>query len=477
MAKHHGINELPGLHRFCGRGYYQQDGDRFGRMFYLPPLYTNPVGLRQLGAKGGPMDGGKTKDRTKTVDVGQVFFGQFVDHDITLDVTSSLSEVAVPQNTPNVRTPTLDLDNIYGMGPEATPYLYHASGDFAGVKLLVGADGTAVKQNPKLAAQDLARSSGGTAIIGDPRNDENRIISQLELAMIRFHNNVVDAVHQREGLDGGELFERARQLAPWHYQWVVINDFLVAMCGAAPVDDILGNGRRFYCAEDDDPYIPVEFAVAAYRFGHSMVPQKIQIQKGAKAHDLFGKILGQGFVPLAVLEAVVDWNELVTTSAGRQVQKAEELDTKLASILLELPFIPPTPGAVRSLATRNLLRGQTFLLPSGEQVARAVGRPEVEIDKVSAAARKLAKPAVDLATGTPLWFYILTEGETIGRETHPGHFDKGEGLGPVGARIVAEVLIGLVELDPRSYLGTNRNWDPSQGVGVGTLGEMLTFQP
>jgi hypothetical protein len=206
-----------------------------------------------------------------------------------------------------------------------------------------------------------------------------------------------------------------------------------------------------------------------------MVPQKIQIQKNGKNHDLFGKVLGQGFVPLSDLAAVVDWNELVTTSAGRVVQRAEELDTKLASILLELPFIPP--GSVRSLATRNLLRGQTFLLPSGEQVAQAIGRPKAEIDKVSDAARKIADPAVDLAAGTPLWFYILTEGERVGRETEPGKFDKGEGLGPVGARIVAEVLIGLVELDPRSYLGTDRNWDPTQGVGVTTLGELLTFDP
>lgn len=475
MAKHHGINELPGLYQFCRRGYVQQEGDRFGRLFQLPPLYTDPVGLRRLGAKGGPMDGGAAAARTKTVDVGQVFFGQFVDHDITLDVTSSLSEVAVPSETPNVRTPTLDLDNIYGMGPEANPFLYHASGKFAGIKLLVGADGTAAKQDPKLAAKDLVRSSGGTAIIGDPRNDENRIISQMQLAVISFHNHVVDFVSQSEGLEGGELFERSRQLATWHYQWSVLNDFLVAMCGAAPVDDILGNGRRFYCAREGDPFIPVEFAVAAYRFGHSMVPQTIRIQKKGKVHDLFGKILGEGFAPLANLEAVVDWRELVTTKPRRPVQKAEQLDTKMASILLELPFIPA--GDVRSLATRNLLRGQSFLLPSGEQVAAAVGRPQAEITKVSAEARKLAKPAVDLATGTPLWFYILTEGEVIGRETKDNKFDPGEGLGPVGARIVAEVLIGLVELDPRSYLGTNRNWDPSQGVGVATVGELLTFQP
>lgn len=474
MSDHHGMGSLQGIHNYCHYSYRQQPGDRFGRLFNLPPLYLPVDDLLTLGAKGGPMDGGTTASRTKKVPVGHVFFGQFIDHDITLDVTSSLGGVFDAEDVPNARTPTLDLDNIYGMGPEASPYLYHGEGDFKGVKLLTGADGTAANQSPNHAKHDLARTAHGTAIIGDPRNDENRIISQLQLAMIRFHNKVVDQWHALDpDLEGADLYEEARMIATWHYQWVVINDFLPAMCGKAVVADILGNGRRFYCANGGEPFIPVEFAVAAYRFGHSMIPQKIQIQKGKSALELFGSILGGGFAPLSSPKAVVDWNELVDAAPGHVVQMAEKLNSKMATDLLKLPFIPSDD--IQSLAARNLLRGQAFMLPSGENVAADMGREAAEIDTVSKAAANIAGNGIDLDSGTPLWFYLLVEAEKIGRETKPGMFKKGEGLGPVGARIVAETLIGLVELDDRSFLASNRNWHPDYGVGVATLGEMLTF--
>ena len=483
MSHHHGMTSLKGIHVFCRYGHQSTRGDRFGRLFNRPPLYVRPEHLKQLGEPGGPMDGGASTNRTDSVPVGLVFFGQFIDHDITFDVTSSLSEVNDASETPNVRTPTLDLDALYGSGPEADPYLYHAQGPFTGVKLLTGADGTAAQvegapQEADLADNDLPRTSHGTAIIGDPRNDENRIISQMHLAMLRFHNRVVETLHggtqNGEALAGHDLYEAARRLTTWHYQWVVVEEFLAAMCGRAVVADILGNGRRFYCSDTNVPYVPIEFAVAAYRFGHSMIPQRIHIQRSDPAHHVFGPTLGRGFRPLSDEAAIVDWHELTTTSADRNVQMAEKLDSKLASDLLNLPFIRPPAEA--SLATRNLLRGQAFLLPSGEQVARAMERPDEEIDHVSTAAQNIVGSDIDLSSGTPFWFYLLVEAERIGRETEPGLFEEREGLGPVGARVVAETLIGLLELDERSYLAQNRSWQPEQGVGVTTLGEMLTYE-
>lgn len=465
------MNELQGLHAFCHLQHSHQAENRFGRMFQLPPLFTAADDLKKIGALGGPMDGGVNANRTATVPVGFVFFGQLVDHDITLDVVSSLDQSANLSNTSNARTPTLDLDCIYGSGPEPHPYLYHGNGIYKGIKLLTGEDGTASSQSAQLAMNDLCRSAGETAIIGDPRNDENRIVSQIQLGVIRFHNKVVD--HLSVGLKGKELFEEARKLVTWHYQWVVIHDYLVAICGKAPVSRILGQGRDFYCSENQQPFIPVEFSAAAYRFGHSMVPQKIQVQKNDTAFELFGSVLGRGFTPLSDERAVVDWHELLNTSENRQVQMAEKLDTKMASDLLNLPFIDP--DAVPSLASRNLLRGQTFRLPSGEAVAEAMGRNASEIASISVAAQTSVGDNIDLSNGTPLWFYLLTEAETIGRETTPGSFDKGEGLGPVGAKIIAETLIGLVELDERSFLAQNRNWTPTEGVAVSTLGELLTY--
>lgn len=479
MADHHGLMGIRGLQAACEHREYKTG--RFGRIFpKLPPLYTNPVDLIALGAVGGPMDGGAAGNKTASVPVGQVFFGQFVDHDITLDVTSSLTEVNEPEETPNIRTPTLDLDCVYGDGPDAMPFLYHSQGNDSGVKLLTGADGTAVNQPQNLADHDLPRSSDGRAIIGDPRNDENRVISQIQLGFLRFHNKAVDHVRvQYPNLSGSALFEKAREVATWHYQWIVVNEFLTAMVGKPLVNDILGNGRQVYKPEeftDGEPYIPVEFSVAAYRFGHSMVPMRVQVQAGRPSFDLFGPTLGVGFKAISDPDEVIEWAQLLAIGGNPANELAEKLDTKLAADLLNLPFIAAPD--LNSLAGRNLLRGSSFLLPSAENIARCMERDENEIDQVRAEVdNALQGHAVDLSSGTPLWYYILMEAESIGRETTPNNTDPGEGLGPVGGRIVAEVLIGLLELDHRSYLGSNRSWHPNapkDGMGITTLGELLT---
>lgn len=469
MSKHHGLKELPGLGFYCGGGDdAEHREDRFGRMFHdLAPNYVPADLLERIGRAAGPMDGGDSSDRTVSVPVGHVLFGQFIDHDITLDVTSSLSRNQHAVDTPNVRTPTLDLDCVYGDGPESHPYLYDN-----GVRLLTGADseGAGVEQS-----NDLLRSPNGRAIIGDPRNDENRIVSQLQLGFIKFHNAMCDTIAaEPDALTGSELFEEARHRVTWHYQWSIVFDFLTTMCGRPVVDDILANGRRVYCTTGH-PYIPVEFAVAAYRFAHSMVPMKIQVQKGDSQFEFFGTMLGHGFTAVDDTRAIVDWHELFDTSEGRIVQRAERLNTTMAGDLLDLPFIDAASES--SLATRNLLRGNVFRLPSGEQVAAALNLDAGDVEPVTDLVRSVADQSVtgtnipSLTTGSPLWLYILAEAQQIGRAKPDGGTDPGEGLGPVGARIVAEVLIGLLEMDERSFLGTNRNWIPDPAFS--TIGEIL----
>ena len=454
MSNHHG---MPGLYPadLCNYNHVQNDGDRFGRMFgHLPGLYTDPQVLIDLGMAGGPLQAGARAAKSKTVPVGQVFFGQFIDHDVTLDVASSFEAVNQASAIPNTRTPTLDLDCVYGSGPEASNYLYEANGAFAGVKLVHGAD-------------DLQRNGQDVALIGDFRNDENRIVSQLQLGMVRVHNFFCDELSSPT-LSGHDLYVEARKQTTWHYQWSVVNDFLVHMCGDHVIKDILSNGRQFY--NPKTPFIPVEFSVAAYRFGHSMAPLKIQIQAGGDRHDLFGGALG-AFSPVSGPHEIVDWSEvfLIPGTGSAKVQAAEKCDPKLAAILLDLPFISGTPEE-KSLATRNLLRGQSFMLPSGEQVAADMGRPEHEIAEVSEAACDLHG---GLDKGTPLWLYVLLEGATLGRGGDPKK--KGEGLGPVGGRIVAEVIIGLLECDDRSWLSTNRSWAPA--ADRQTIGELLQLSP
>lgn len=466
--EHHGMKSFEGLNAYCRLSNYGegQREDRFGRIFHeLSPAYTRPDILETIGAPNGPMDGKSTDSRTDSVPVGMVFFGQFVDHDITLDASTSFNSVIDnPGEVTNVRTPTLDLDCIYGLGPEAQPYLYDQGSPFNGAKLLTGAN------NPGQAGErdnDLLRSPNGRAIIGDPRNDENRIISQIQLAIIRFHNHVCDTLHAESGLEGHDLYEYARQQTTWHYQWAVVNNFLPDMCGLPVVERILGCGRKHYCG--GVPFIPIEFSVAAYRFGHSMIPMEIQVQKGESQLELFGAILGRGFDALTNPKGIVDWHELLFTPENRTVERAQKLDTKLAGDLLALPFIDGSP-AEKSLATRNLLRGNAFLLPAGEKVAEAIGCAPATIAKV---VKTVAKVNGDLGSdGIPLWLYLLAEAEVIGRAEPDGSTGEGEGLGPVGATIVAETIIGLLEFDDHSYLGANRNWAPRDEWN--TLGKLVT---
>lgn len=467
-TEHHGMKPLEGLSPYCKRSHYGEAprDDRFGRIFnHLSPAYTRPDIIEAIGAPNGPMDGKSKNDPVDSVPVGMIFFGQFVDHDITLDASTTFDSVVDnPGEIANVRTPTLDLDCIYGLGPEAQPYLYTQGGSFGGVKLLTGADNSG---QAGLRNDDLLRSPNGRAIIGDPRNDENRIISQIQLAIIRFHNHVAETIHAETGLSGHDLYEAARQQTTWHYQWAVVNDFLTDICGKPIVERILGCGRQHYCSAV--PFIPIEFSVAAYRFGHSMIPMKLQVQKGGKRLELFGTKLGLGFDAVTDPDAIVDWHELLFTPENRKVERAQKLDTKLAGDLLDLPFVTGS-AAEKSLATRNLLRGNTFLLPGGEKVAEAIGCDSKTIQKVT---KKVAKISPELgADGIPLWLYLLAEAEVIGRAESDGSTSEGEGLGPVGATIVAETMIGLLELDEHSYLGANRNWQPREDWN--TLGKLIT---
>ena len=247
--QHHGVAHA--------RGCSHLGLSTFGRLFPdLEPLFTSDDLIAALGRPGGLMDTNRASPDSD-IPAGYTFFSQFVDHDITLDTTSKLDSdwVQDVKKLPNLRSPSLDLDCVYGFGPEASPHLY--DGDSG--KLLTGND-----TNPN----DLARAKDGTALIGDPRNDENIFVSQLQLVFLRFHNKLIDA-----GLE----FEEAQRQARYHYQYIVLHDFLRNICDPEVYHFALENLYRhnyplkFFPDEHGKIHMPVEFSVAAYRFGHSMV--------------------------------------------------------------------------------------------------------------------------------------------------------------------------------------------------------------
>ncbi len=446
--------------------YY--DSGKFGRLFgSLPPFASdNPsvrAALLELGKAGGVMDAKDKLDATPQalitdsslnlgnvnnprMTAGMTFLGQFIDHDMTLDVTSSLERQADPEQIDNFRTPTLALDNVYGSGPDASPHLYQRANPS---KFLIESGGV---------KDDLPRNSEGVAIIGDPRNDENLIVSQLQLAFLKFHNAVVDRIAS-PSLRGAELFCEAQRLVRWHYQWIVLHEFLPLTCGEAMVADVLQHGRKFYKWKNE-PYIPVEFSVAAYRFGHSQVRPSYRVNftsngGGAMFAMVFGNpganpadpddLRGRCRAP----RRFIGWPTFFNFGDGN-ARPNKKIDTLLSSALFSLPptvvASPSLPNNPGSLAQRNLLRHLTFALPSGQRVAKAM-----HIDVIDAAAMPELK-ALKLDTATPLWYYILKESELKA---------AGEHLGPVGGRIVAEVLIGLLQGDKQSYLSQDPDWTPS----------------
>ncbi len=450
----HGIQSPRGLDvHNCGGNY---KAGRFGKLFPdLPRLISNPNDLIKVGEKNGPMDETAHGSLGSTgTPLGYVFLGQFIDHDITLDVTSSLDKVNDPCATKNFRTPALDLDCIYGAGPDASRHLYyHAPPSPSPTqKAINGKHLLTNKDDLVRALSDSPSNPNRAALVGDFRNDENRVLSQLQLTMHYFHNAVVDHLISN-GVPDDKVFEEAQRITRWHYQWVIVHDFLPRMVGQKLVDDIMCNGRKIFHCKDGHPFIPIEFAVAAYRFGHTMVTMKVDYNSNIQGAELFGPELGNGFSVNKAKE--IEWKHFFDSGA----QKAGAVDIRLPQDLLDLPFLQGAPVHERSLATRNLLRGQSFGLPSGQNVHAAISE---------ACGQALPQPSLSglpnaLVACTPLWLYILAEGDISG----------GKQLGPVGGRIIAEVLIGILECDKTSYLGSNRAWIPDELIA--TNWEMKTL--
>lgn len=395
---------------------------------------------------------------------GTTFLGQFLDHDLTFDASSTLGVPTPPETTPNVRTPALDLDSVYGGGPVASPELYDpADRD----KLRVGSGGL---------FEDLPRDASGTAIIGDPRNDENLMIAGLHAAMLLFHNRVVDRVRS-QGVPAANVFATARRLVTWHYQWIVVHEFLAQICGFPIITEILAHGRKFYRPAAGTQTIPVEFQGAVYRFGHSMVrpSYRANLAGNNDGSPFFGFI----FDPAAEGQAdpsdlrggvrarrrFIGWQTFFDFRDG-QLKTNKRIDTNVSTPLFRLPLATiPSQDPPTSLVQRNLLRGMTWSLPSGQRIAQAMGIPTLDPQQMP----ELAGFGLGLDRSTPLFYYVLKEAELI---------SDGIQLGPMGARLVGEVFIGLMQLDPTAYLAVNPNFRPtlpSRTAGDFKMTDLLTF--
>ncbi|HTR68124.1 MAG TPA: heme peroxidase family protein [Terriglobales bacterium] len=472
---HHG--EVRGLG--VSRRSSQFEG-RFGRMFRtLPPAHADEQILKKLAeamsaeAEDQPTPETEVDDEENTgISAGYTYLGQFIDHDLTFDPASSLERQNDPDGLVDYRTPRFDLDNVYGRGPDDQPYLYRADG----LHLLQGEPLTGNDDDPK--ARDLPRitpqdsTEPVRAVIGDPRNDENVIVSQLQSNMIRFHNRMVAVLNSKD-------FEHVQRNVRWHYQWVVLHDFLPTVIGLENWQEIFGNVKpgtpdiypklKFFHVQKE-AFMPVEFSVAAYRFGHSMVRPIYRLNQTIDRLPIFS-LKGESLAGFRRFPRnwAIDWRLFFNSgnnpppTGKTRVQPAYKIDSSLVNPLSTLP--PSVASNPSSLPERNLLRGFRMQLPSGQSVARAMGMDpipdeQLKVGKANESDTPTNKKITDIsprfANNAPLWFYVLAEAQQqFKKNDTPIH------LGPVGGRIVGEVIAGLLLEDSHSYLRLDPKFKPN----------------
>jgi hypothetical protein len=575
---------------------------KFGRMFRsLPPADFDDIDLEQLAGSGkipdlpvaetppsgimaypevkrdGPkedgvplrVDGKLVPNPAPELDAdseenfgipsGYTYLGQFIDHDITFDPASSMQKRNDPEALIDFRTPALDLDCLYGRGPDDQPYMYQSDGVkfILGAKMSRGGNPSSAKDLPRVADPNFANSPS-RAIIGDKRNDENVIVSQLQGVFLNIHNAIADKLKN-------PTFEEVQRLVRWHYQWIVLYDFLPRIVNAKTYKDIfrhlanvpddkvaLGietkkisatrNTSNSGMAPDlkfykwrNDAFMPIEFAMAAYRFGHSMVRPiyrlSTELKSGGIVNDgrraIFAGVQDNGLNGFNGFPSdwAIDWSlyfeikdKIGFNANGEktQVQPAYKIDPSMVNPLAFLPEfsdlpidndgnLTPKKDQLPNLALRNLLRGKSMDLPSGQDVAMAMG-----VQPLSNKELMIGKAAVgDVATnltiqdlieqaikegrqssfekGAPLWFYVLAESlsdwaklVSARKLANPTVSDKELNaiptrLGEVGGRIVMEVLVGLIQADPNSFLSQDPLWTPARAWDSGRDGILSSY--
>jgi hypothetical protein len=511
------------LHKLAG------DGHKEGRMSSEPERdETNP------DLPSAPREDNQTSrlhddEENSGIDAGYTYLGQFIDHDITFDPASSLQQRNDVDALVDFRTPRLDLDCLYGRGPDDQPYMYDGKGRKfqLGRNLLEGVGGKVIAHDlPRHSWTDSDGKVNHRALIGDKRNDENVIVSQLHSVFLQFHNRLAD---DNQHLDFSEIQRKVR----WHYQYVVLHDFLYKIARQDIIESVLPHlqsgksifedaPRLLFYKPKQDAFMPIEFSTAAYRFGHSMVrpiyrlntrlsggnqPDNTQPNERERGIDgrqfIFAGLKERGLNGFDEFpqEWGIDWNLFFDLTCDKderigkdRTQPAYKIDTSLVNPLAFLPEFsqvnaakpapplahisqlqpPAIPHQLPNLALRNLLRGRAMGLPSGQDVARAMGIEPLDDELLKVGKATTAEEydkldtlkAIDPAFKgkAPLWYYVLAEAQNQWME-HGGRSATPVQLGVVGSRIVVETLVGLLLCDGHSVLRQAPAWRPCIGKG------------
>lgn len=409
---------------------------------------------------------------------GYTYLGQFIDHDLTFDLTSLKDAQSDADKTPNFRTPFLDLDHVYGGGPNLSPFLYQNKQENRRAERFLIGKTKSTKGGGAISDNDLPRNLEGVALAGDSRQDENLILGQLHVLFLKLHNWLLDNPHalslSPHYAAAGAPFAQAQRVLRWHYQWIVVHDFLKRILDPAAHTSVL--------EAEGGPLpppglfrIPIEFSVAAFRFGHTMV-RNAYVINSRHSHSELIQLLSltgrQGLVgaemPLRLPEEWrVDWRFFFPVEAAGAVQHSGAIDTRISIGLYDVPMrvqklfsaAAALPEEEFRLPIRSLLRGARVGLPSGQDVAEALGCDVLHGDRIVIGTAPEEEDVLrkhNFLEDTPLWYYFLKEAEILG---------TGGRLGPAGSKLIADVFIGALRSTPDSYLSAGGTWLPTLPIG------------
>jgi hypothetical protein len=440
----------------------------YSRLFGGPFASQDETHLRQLAMrmKDIPQNRRGRPRRGDLAPSGFVYLGQFLDHDLTRDETRLEHASAAPEKTRNLHAPRLNLESLYGGGPLESPDLYDLS-ESGSETFLLGNTEAMPRKKIQSTPDDFHRRNG-RPLLADDRNDQHLILAQLHVVFLQFHNRVVDHLKRDiaadEAFPNETIFDTARRLVIWHYQWIVRNEFLKWFVLREILADIEKNGPLFFKPVQGEgvPQLPIEFTQAAFRFGHSMVQPQYEINQWIGLVPLSGLLRrthpGEAGKSLPA-NRVVDWDRFTRTWGGN-ANFAENIDTLISEGMFNLPasampIFSKTP--LPPLPEMTLVRGSRIGLPSGQEACRAAGvepLAEAQIGFDDEDNEFLRDHGMN--EKTPLWYYLLREAEVLGIR----RFSGGECLGPLGSGIVAEVLLGVMNADPEHYLNVDPSWRP-----------------
>lgn len=443
----------------------------YSRLFGGPFAAQDETHLRELSARMKDVPQNR-RGRARTGDLAPsafVYLGQLLGHDLTRDETRlECAANEPPEQTRNFHAPRLNLETVYGGGPERSPELYDSSKPGAETFLL-----GETKAMPTIpSTRDDFHRKDGEPLLADARNDQHLIIAQLHIVFLQFHNRIVEFLARGEfsemAYSNETLFQTARRLVVWHYQWIIRNEFLKWFVLPDVLAEIERNGPRLFrpLAAERLPALPIEFTQAAFRFGHSTVQPQYEINRWlglVRLRDLIRKNPSHENGGALPANRVLDWDRFTRTWGGN-ANFAENIDTLISEDMFDLPAAAmPIPFKTKPppLPEMTLLRGSRIGLPSGQEACRAAGvqpLPPARLGFDDEGNEFLRRRG--LHERTPLWYYVLREAEVLGIRKFRG----GECLGPLGSRIVAEVLLGVMNADPDHYLNVDPNWRPLSAV-------------